>query len=134
LNDYYSIEKIKRIKEGLVILIYSVFKIENIDSDNYEKFWLKIFNHNTNISVISLNYDTLLDDSFDYIYNKGGFLDYCIPLINYDSPEGMNPFDWWVNPREPLACFGGKEPFVIKLIKIHGSLNWNIVNVVILYF
>ncbi|MBF4249151.1 hypothetical protein EA004_29970, partial [Vibrio anguillarum] len=90
----------------------------------YRSFWELVFNVNRNISVITMNYDTLIDESFDFIYGKGGYIDYCIELMNYHHYDDISAFDWWINPRQPVPVYDGEDPFSVKLIKVHGSLNW----------
>jgi len=58
------------------------------------------------------------------MYAKHGLIDYCISFINYTKEEDFIGFDWWVNPREPIPNWTDCDPRPIKLIKIHGSLNW----------
>ncbi len=65
----------------------------------------------------------MIDSSFDYIYSDC-LIDYCIDLVNYRYPEKITPFDWWINPQKPTTIYNGVIPTRIKLIKIHGSLNW----------
>ncbi|GAG96292.1 unnamed protein product, partial [marine sediment metagenome] len=91
---------------------------------NYRKFWEFIKEYNRNISIITLNYDALLEESFDFLYPDYGLIDYCIHLINYDYPHGMDAFNWWDNPREFIPVWGNINTIPIKIIKIHGSLNW----------
>ena len=76
------------------------------------------------MEVITLNYDTLLEDSFDFLYPDRGAIDYCINLMNYDHSSGMDAFNWWDNPREGLTVWGDSKPIPIKIMRIHGGLNW----------
>jgi hypothetical protein len=83
-----------------------------------------------NISVIAANYDTLLDDAFDLLYPSDALIDYCIHFMNYecygDPGICLPAFDWWDNPREPVNVWHpSSTPFPVKIIKIHGSLNWH---------
>ena len=71
-----------------------------------------------------MNYDTCLDDSFAHMFPRNYYLDYCLDLANYDHSEDVDHRNWWVNPREPILSPESSEPVSIKLIKIHGSLNW----------
>jgi hypothetical protein len=81
-----------------------------------------------NIGVISLNYDTLLDEAFDFLYPSNAYIDYGVHFMNYDCYENLHDeigaFNWWVNPREPVRIFKDENPRSIKLLKLHGSLNW----------
>jgi hypothetical protein len=78
--------------------------------------------------VITLNYDTFLEDAFAFMYPLHSYLDYCIHIMNYDYKEHVGSANWWVNPREAMPSWEGKEPVSIKLIKVHGSLNWKYCN------
>lgn len=70
------------------------------------------------VSIISTNWDILLDNS---IYNKIrqqsdlGVVDYCCYISSYDE------FDNTVKPGLEILGQGG---FNVKLLKLHGSLNW----------
>lgn len=129
LGKQYNTNKIVSIKESLLKLIHHIIAVPQSSRDSaYHSFWELVYNINTNISVITMNYDTLLDESFDFIYSKGGYLDYCIELMNYHHYQDISSFDWWINPRSPVQVFNNENPFSIKLIKAHGSLNWKYCN------
>ena len=129
LGNQYNTNKIVSIKESLLKLIHHIIAVPQASRDGaYRSFWESIYTNNTNVSVITMNYDTLLDESFDFIYSKGGYLDYCIELMNYHHYQDISSFDWWVNPRSPVQVFNNETPFSIKLIKAHGSLNWKYCN------
>jgi hypothetical protein len=80
-------------------------------------------NHNyTNIdpvSVISTNWDILLDnsikDEIEYKHHGKAVVDYCSHISSYE------PSDNSVKPGLEMLGLGG---FNIKLLKVHGSLNW----------
>ena len=139
LSKIYSLEKLIQVKEGLIKLIYYItsrstrspltqYEIEKNGRDKdsiYSFFWEKAAKTNRNFSVITTNYDNQIDDAFDkWMYAKHGLIDYCISFINYTKEEDFIGFDWWVNPREPIPNWTDCDPRPIKLIKIHGSLNW----------
>lgn len=94
----------------------------------YKKFWEKIATINLNISIITMNYDTLLDEAFDFLYPDNALIDYCLELMNYHHYPEIGSFNWWVNPREPVMVWNGSNPKPIKIIKIHGSVNWKYCN------
>lgn len=132
LNNKYDLSMIKATKENLIKLIHFIFSYytnfpftdSNKDSI-YRKFWEYIKNYNRNISIITLNYDTLLEEAFAFLYPDYSAIDYCIKLINYDYESGLiDPFNWWDNPREELIVWGDSNPIPIKILKIHGSINW----------
>lgn len=129
LNSKYTHNSIIRIKEYLIKLIHYIVNLEtDKDSRYYNKFWEAIFNHSPNSSVITLNYDTLLEQSFEFLYKNYGYLDYCIPLMNYQKNEALKQYNFWINPREPVWVEESVNPLPIKLIKLHGSLNWKYCN------
>lgn len=124
LNTKYTNNRIHYIKDGLIKIIHYVISSKTDNrSKAYNNFWKSVCKYNKNISVLTLNYDTLLEESFDFMYPDNGYIDYCLHLMNYDEPEGMDPFNWWVNPREPIPVREGNS-VPIKIMKAHGSLNW----------
>lgn len=80
-------------------------------------------NHNYSktdpVSVLSTNWDILLDNSIkDEIqskHNGKAVVDYCCHISSYE------PSDKTVKPGLEMLGLGG---FNIKLLKLHGSLNW----------
>ncbi|MDX1699236.1 MAG: SIR2 family protein [Melioribacteraceae bacterium] len=106
--------------------------IVNLQTDKkskyYHKFWEGIRKYTSNISIVTLNYDTLLEQAFDFLYEKFGFIDYCTHLMNYDEIEELKNYNFWVNPREPVKIKENTTPVPIKIIKLHGSLNWKYCN------
>jgi NAD-dependent SIR2 family protein deacetylase len=71
-----------------------------------------------NVSVITTNWDILLDSSIqDIIDNQGlnAVVDYCCHISSF------NKWDERVKPGLEIL---GKGGFNIKLLKLHGSLNW----------
>ncbi len=130
LNAKYTNEKIRDIKEYLIKLIHYVVNLRTDKSSHYyHLFWQTIQKHNTNTSIITLNYDTLLEQAFDFLFQrKIGYIDYCIPLMNYEKAPAMRNYNFWINPREPVLISSGENPVPFKIIKTHGSLNWKYCN------
>jgi NAD-dependent SIR2 family protein deacetylase len=129
LGKEYTTLKIIEIKEALIQLVHYVISKPMLNKNNtYRKFWSVVSETNRNISVITMNYDTLLDEAFDFLYPDKGYIDYCIELMNYNHYDRIDAFHWWVNPREPVTVWEGGDPKPIKLIKVHGSLNWKYCN------
>jgi NAD-dependent SIR2 family protein deacetylase len=125
LNSKYTNEKIRNIKEYLIKLIHYVVNLRtDTRSRYYHLFWSKIQNKSSNASIITLNYDTLLEQSFDTFFRSHGYIDYCIPLMNYEQIPQMRNFNFWINPREPVSVNQNENPVSFKILKIHGSLNW----------
>ena len=71
------------------------------------------------VSVISTNWDILLDNSlYDYIqrnYHGRAVVDYCCYISSLEERDET------VKPGLEMLGAGG---FNVKLLKIHGSLNW----------
>jgi len=71
------------------------------------------------VSVISTNWDILLDNSIkneiDKKYKGKAVVDYCCYISSYDESDES------VKPGLETLGLGG---FNIKLLKLHGSLNW----------
>jgi hypothetical protein len=70
------------------------------------------------VSVISTNWDILLDNSIkeqiDKHYKKA-VVDYCCYISSYDKDDKS------IKPGLEMLGMGG---FNVKLLKLHGSLNW----------
>ncbi|KUO61825.1 hypothetical protein APF79_12220 [bacterium BRH_c32] len=129
LSSKYPLEKIVTLKEYLIKLIHYVVNIQTDKSSTYYNlFWNSIIENNKNISILTLNYDDLLEQSFNFLFKKHGYIDYCIPLMNYEDLPELKEFNFWVNPRKPLCVKDGEEPSPFKIIKLHGSLNWKYCN------
>jgi len=129
LNATYTHNKIVEIKEYLIKLIHYIVNLQtDKKSKYYHKFWEAVQKYNNNISIITLNYDTLLEHSFDFLFKKFGFIDYCTHLMNYDKIEELKEFNFWINPKEPVLVGENAAPVPVKIIKLHGSLNWKYCN------
>ncbi len=127
LSKTYSNATIHEIKEYLIKLIhYTVNKNTNKKSTVYHNFWDAVEKYNKNISVITLNYDTLLEQAFEHLYERIGYIDYSFHLMNYESSKELEFFNFWVNPQQPIVTSHNPLPF--KIIKLHGSLNWKYCN------
>jgi len=129
LSAHYSHHRLREIKENLIKVIHYVVNL-NTDkhSPTYHRLWEFIHSLNQNVSVITLNYDTLLEQSFDFLFRKHGYIDYCIPLMNDEPDIRLADYRFWINPRRPVATAEGVSPVAFKILKLHGSLNWKYCN------
>jgi NAD-dependent SIR2 family protein deacetylase len=69
------------------------------------------------VAVISTNWDILLDNSIKRaieIDNNNGVVDYCCYISSLDDDDTIKPGLWAL----------GKGKYNVKLLKIHGSMNW----------
>jgi len=129
LSAKYPNAAIREIKENLIKIIHYIVNLRTDKSSYiYHLFWRAIQKHNRNVSIITLNYDTLLEQAFDFLFRKYGYIDYCIPLMNFDAANAMREFNFWINPREPIPVHPDEDPVPFKIIKVHGSLNWKYCN------
>ncbi|MFH0844469.1 MAG: hypothetical protein V1930_03265 [Pseudomonadota bacterium] len=129
LSQKYSLRMIIEIKEALIKLTHYIISLSTSSSSKvYRLFWETVYKYNKNISTITLNYDTYLEDAFIHMFPRNMYLDYCLGLANYDHSDETDAKNWWVNPREPILSLTSVEPISIKIIKIHGSLNWKYCN------
>ena len=123
IDSEYSVSRLREIQECLVKVIHYVIGQRGTnDASTHRPFWKVVGSRNRNVSMVSLNYDSALDEAFDCLYPKQGYIDYCINLLNYDFEEDMG-FNWWIDPSRPVTDWGG-NPVPIKILKLHGSVNW----------
>jgi NAD-dependent SIR2 family protein deacetylase len=125
LSSKYSYTYLRIIKESLIKLIHHIVNSQtDKESTVYKNFWQMVNGRTSNYSIISLNYDTMLEEAFQKHVAQFGYLDYCIHLMNYDRSDEIEQFNYWIDPRSPVSIDGNENPVSIKLIKLHGSLNW----------
>ena len=123
LDSEHSVNRLREIQECVVKLIhYIIGQRGTMDASTHRTFWEVVGSRNRNVSMVSLNYDSALDEAFDCLYPEHAYIDYCINLLNYDFEEDMG-LNWWIDPREPVTHWGG-SPVPIKILKLHGSVNW----------
>ncbi|MDQ7816424.1 MAG: SIR2 family protein [Melioribacteraceae bacterium] len=129
LNVKYSNQRLREIKEYLIKLIHYVVNLQTDKTSHYyQLFWNSIINKNPNTSIITLNYDTLLEQAFDHLFKKHGYIDYSIPFMNYEKLPQIKQYNFWVNPKEPVFVDENENPLPFKILKLHGSLNWKYCN------
>lgn len=129
LSIKYPNQKLREIKEYLIKLIHYVVNLQTDKTSHfYQLFWNSITEINPNTSIITLNYDTLLEQAFDHLFKKSGYIDYSIPFMNYEKLPEMKQYNFWINPKEPVLVEEDENPLPFKILKLHGSLNWKYCN------
>jgi hypothetical protein len=123
LSKKWNIPSLIELKLDLTKILHYVISSKTGESEYFKLFWKSIMSNRLKIGVITTNYDTLIDEAFDSIYNDY-LIDYCIDLINFRYSDDIEAFDWWINASQPYSGISGKTSIRTKLIKIHGSLNW----------
>lgn len=129
LSKSWGPREISQLKSDLTKVIHYLISRSTKRSELFTEFWKKIRDTDREIGVVTTNYDTLLDDAFDSIYPEC-LLDYCIDLTNYRHADQITPFQWWVDPKKPthLHQHTNATPTRVKVVKLHGSLNWKYCN------
>jgi len=118
-SSYWNKARLFKLREALVYCVAWILKTKLQSSSSeptpqYHKLFVEnIFGNGTNIeannnSFISLNYDILLDSALMDLYPRWD-VDYCINFRNFTTTLD------WNKPRSAHE---------IKLLKLHGSLNW----------
>ena len=123
LSKDWGVHELLRLKADLTKVIHYLISKSTIQSAHFGRFWQAIEAQSPTIGVVTTNYDTLIDEAFDRIYPRC-LIDYCIDLVNYRHPNVGIPFDWWIDPKKPTPFDESVQSTRIKLIKLHGSLNW----------
>jgi NAD-dependent SIR2 family protein deacetylase len=129
LNKKYTTDRFIIIKEYLIKLIHYVVNLQTEErSRYYYQFWKSIQKYSTNSSVITLNYDTLLEHALGFMFRTQAYIDYGIPLMNFEKLPQLKNYNFWINPKEPVIVNENENPVPIKILKLHGSLNWKYCN------
>lgn len=123
LSKDWGLHELFQLKSDLTKVIHYLISKNTARSEHFRIFWEEVKSKCPEIGVITTNYDTLIDEAFDRIYPRC-LIDYCIDFVNYRHPDAGVPFDWWVDPKKPTSFNDGGVATRIKLIKLHGSLNW----------
>lgn len=117
LKGGYSTIQLIGIKEALIRLIHHRISESKTRKGVYRSFLECLDRVNKNVSIITMNYDTLLDESFDFLYPSRALIDYCINFMNYEDYDKIDASNWWINPREPVKIWDDKIPTPIKILK-----------------
>ncbi len=123
LSREWGVKELLEIKADFTKVVHYLISKNTKRSELFGEFWRKIAKIDPEVGVITTNYDTLADEAFDSIYPEC-LIDYCLDFVNFRHPEAGVPFDWWIDPKKPTENFGYSKVTRIKLIKLHGSLNW----------
>ena len=119
----YNAEKLKKIRDGLIISMGRAIENCQISTDTFHnKFINKLFwkgrgrrhYHKQEYSFVSFNYDILLDKALMELIADGIYCDYGVDFINTNARFSSGTFHKWTRP-------GNKRVLVLKA---HGSLNW----------
>jgi hypothetical protein len=119
----YSPEALKKLETSLNILIGEQIniRVDDAKADYVVKFAEVLVKrkeasrNSDSFAVFSLNWDILLDRRlFSRIDSKEGTVDYCCHCAGVDK----------YNKVTPGLLARGQGLFTVKLLKLHGSLNW----------
>ncbi len=99
-NDYslsrkWAVTELIKLKTDLTKILHYIISSKTEKSVCFREFWQSIKDNNQKIGVITTNYDTLIDEAFDLIYDDY-LIDYCIDLINFRYSKDIEAFDWWI--------------------------------------
>ena len=122
LSTDWTLEAIEPVRDALIKCIHFTIHSMRADHlDNYRAFWRGVSETKKKVSVVTLNYDSTLEEAYDPLFPES-LIDYCLPFMNYEMPSGIDPFNWWVNPRSIEAR--KRQAITHRVLKLHGSLNW----------
>lgn len=123
LSKQWGGKELLELKVDFTKIVHYLISKNTKESRVFKEFWSKIRSVEPEVGVITTNYDTLVDEAFDSIYPEC-LIDYCLDFVNFRHPDAGIPFDWWTDPKKPTEHFEYSSLTRIKLIKLHGSLNW----------
>jgi hypothetical protein len=128
-----SVDELRKKRELIFELIGKTLQYKLQDADNhYIEIFAKYLIEQSKkrakgeysrvdpVSVISTNWDIILDNSIHNNINGGlnnikGVVDYCCYISSYDKSD---------HTIKPALEILGKGGYNVKLLKLHGSLNW----------
>jgi hypothetical protein len=127
----YNSQYLSVIKAYLIRLIQ--FEIKQKADDHlihynlagpYFKFLQNMLSLGQTSSLITLNYDILLSNSFSSLFPFGVYLDYGLDLVNYRPSNFIDPAFNWIKPNSTILAPVNLKPKRIRALKLHGSTNW----------
>lgn len=129
-----GVDRMLRVREAVFYVVGRTIQLVLNESSESSKGYITNFakyiaslssvrkQHNYNtpdpVSVISTNWDILLDNSIYHVINDSGHdavVDYCCYISSKDEQDES------IKPGLEKLGLGG---FNVKLLKLHGSLNW----------
>jgi NAD-dependent SIR2 family protein deacetylase len=123
LSATWTVEALGHVRRSLEQCIhFAIHHLREGYGHNYAAMWQTLDQANHNVSIVTLNYDSSMEEAFDPLF-PNSLIDYCLPFMNYEAPPGVDAFDWWVNPRDP-SDYQAQGAQAYKILKLHGSLNW----------
>ena len=111
----------QKINALLVMLIRQ--KLQSIRWNNYAELFAKYLVNikranpieSDPVSILSLNWDIIIDNALNKeLSSREGVVDYCCYITPYHANEDIIPG----------LLARGREMFNLKLLKLHGSMNW----------
>ena len=112
----YNWMEVFEVRRSLMFLIINLIdkQITKAEKHNklYKKFIENISNNHKDISIITLNWDTLLEKLIKK-FSPNMMLDYCFYTYGYNDKNHI-----------PHINLKSQEKQNLKIIKIHGSINW----------
>ena len=108
--------KIFEVRKSLMFLIINLINKKvtqaSIHKEIYRDFMQNLSQNYENVSVISLNWDTLLEKFIKEI-EPDVMIDYCFYTYGYNDEHHI--------PHINLKSLGKQN---LKIVKLHGSINW----------
>ena len=117
-----ELQELRQNINALLIMLLR-HKLRNLPADNYaDKFAKYLVNikrqkdkKSDPFAILSLNWDIILDNALNNeIKSNEGVLDYCCFITPFTNGENI----------VPGLLARGKGKFNVKLLKMHGSMNW----------
>ena len=104
------------VRKSLMFLIINLINKKIEEANEHQEIYNNFINYLTSnyqtVSVITLNWDTLLEKFIKNI-SSDTMLDYCFYTYGYNDPHHI-----------PHINLKSRQKQNLKIIKIHGSINW----------